>query len=174
MIVRKINAVLGLLTTILIMDHAIFNAAWMLSDGSITKSADALPWVLVGLMATHAVISIGLLMFPAAEGKAAKMYPKNNIITIVQRISGMLLVVFTVLHVMGATGVMQPPAVINAIFPPLFYVVTLAHVAVSTSKAFVTLGVGNVKAIKIIDIAVKAICVATLVADIVGFYIHLC
>ena len=74
----------------------------------------------------------------------------------------------------GATGIMQPPPLIHAIVPPLFFTIVLAHVAVSTPKALITLGFGNTKFIKISGIVIKVICIATLVADIVGFYLYVC
>ena len=49
MILRKINAVLSLFTTVLLMDHAIFLSVWMLSRCSIEKSADFMPRILVFL-----------------------------------------------------------------------------------------------------------------------------
>jgi hypothetical protein len=77
------------------------------------------------------------------------------------------------LHVLGTVGVIQPPQAVHAILPPLFFTVALMHTAVSTSKAFITLGIGNVKTVKVIDITIKVICALTLVADIVGFYLYL-
>ena len=46
------------------------------------------------------------------------------------------------------------------------------HTAISTSKAFITLGIGSAMFVKTVDIAVKVICGVTLVADIVGFYLY--
>lgn len=175
MILRKINAVISLITTVLFMDHAIFNAVWMLSRGSVEKSADFMPWVLVGFMALHAIISIELAMtaHQVVEKKDVASYPKKNVATVVQRISGMLLIVLTALHIAGTAGPLQPPQFIHAVLPVLFYIVAFAHVAISTSKALITLGVGNAKVIKAFDIIVKVICALTLVADIVGFYLYL-
>ena len=76
------------------------------------------------------------------------------------------------LHVLGVVGITNPPQLVHAILPPLFFAFSLMHVAVSVSKAFITLGIGNAKAIKAIDIAVKMLCAVTLVADIVGFYLY--
>ena len=60
MLLRKINAVISLLCTILLMDHAIFHAAWMLSRGSIAQSATPLPRMMFVVMMVHAVLSIVL------------------------------------------------------------------------------------------------------------------
>ena len=176
MFLRKVNAILSLICTILLLDHAIFIAAWMLSRGSIPKSADFMPWVLTGSMVIHVFISIDLAISAhmGTEKCKCKNYPKMNAATIVQRISGVLMIIFTGLHIAGATGVMQPPQIVHAIVPALFFTISLAHAAISTSKAFITLGIGNGKTAKAIDIIIKVICGATLIADIAGFYLFVC
>lgn len=177
MILRKINAVLSLFTTILLMVHAISIAFWMLSRGQIIPlGGHTLPNVLIGFFAAHALMSIIVL---ATSHKAEKnnnvmSHSKLNVQTIVQRISGVLLIVFTFLHIAGAKGIITPPAFIHAVVPTVFYTVTMVHIAVSGSKPFITLGIGNAKFIKGADIAIKAICAITLIADIIGFYLHVC
>ena len=175
MLLRKINAVLGLLSTFLILDHAIFNAVWMLSKGSVAKST-FMSWVLVGLVIIHAFISIDLgISAHMGEEKPKhkfKQYPQMNVSTMIQRISGVLMIVFTGLHIAGATGYMQPPKFVHAILPTLFFGLVLAHVAVSTGKAFIKLGIGNAKLVRVIDVVIKVVCAATFVADIAGFYLY--
>ena len=177
MVLRKINAGLSLLSTILLMVHAMFHAAWMLSQGGIEKTTNILSWVLFGLMLLHAFISIDLVVSVYAETEERKHkykhYPQMNGSTLIQRVSGMLLIVFTVLHVAGTMGYLTPPPVVHAILPPLFFTVALMHAAVSTSKALITLGIGNARLVKTVDIAMRAICIVTLVADVVGFYLYL-
>ena len=170
---RKINAVLSLLCTILLLDHAIFLAAWMLSRGALIKTWTPLPWILVCAMAAHAIISIlqGVLAHKGAEKRKCNSYNKLNAATLFQRIGGILLMIFTIPHVAGASGAIATPQLVHAILPPLFFTLALAHVAVSASKAFITLGIGNAKFVKRIDIAFKSLCAITLAADIVGFYL---
>ena len=174
MLQRKINAGVSLLTTALLLDHAIFIAVWMLFRGKIQNSAGFLPWVLMGTMVIHALISIDLAIsaHEGVEKRKCKSYPKRNASTLVQRISGVLMLIFVGLHVAGATGLMQPPQVVHAIVPPLFFALSLTHAAVSTSKALITLGVGNAKVVAVVDVAMKVICGATLAACLVGFYLH--
>ena len=62
---------------------------------------------------------------------------------------------------------------LHAILHPLFFAIVLAHVAVSVSKAMITLGIGNAKVIKVVDVVMKVICIATFVAGIIGFYLCL-
>ena len=95
-----------------------------------------------------------------------------NVSTLVQRISGVLLIPFTALHIAGAVGFMQPPEIVHAILPPLFFALALAHAAVSTSKAFITLGIGNARFIKVADIVIKVICAATLITCVIAFNLY--
>ena len=172
---RKINAGLGLLTTILLMDHAIFNAVWMLSRGGVPKSTET-SFIMIGIMALHAIISIAMAFVghKGVEKRKCNQYPQLNVTTIIQRATGMLLIVFTTLHMLGTVGILNPPQLVHAILPPLFFVLSLMHVAVSTSKAFITLGIGNAKFIKVVDIFVKVLCIVTLIADVTGFYLFVC
>ena len=174
MLLRKINAVISLIITFLLLDHSIFMGVWMLSNGSIPQNATMLPIMLLMLMMIHVVICIILVIrtHKGLEKGKYNGYSKQNVSTYIQRISGMLLIVFTILHVLGASGVMQPPIFIHAVVPVLFFALCLMHVSISASKAMITLGIGNVKFIKIVDITVKLICIATLLADVIGFYLY--
>jgi hypothetical protein len=174
MFLRKINAVLSLLATVLLLDHAIFNAVWMLSRCSIPKTVNNLSWVLLVLMVAHAVISIilGVLGHKGAKKVKTNDYKNLNVPTTVQRISGILIILLMGVHIAGAFNHFQPK-ILHAILHPLFFILVLAHLAVSTSKSLITLGVGNAKAIKIIDIIVKVLCVITVIASLVGFYMCL-
>lgn len=174
MLLRKINAIISLLTTLFLLDHAIFSSVHMLSKGSVEQSAPFAPWLLAGLMAVHAFISIyfGVSSHMDDEKRKCKSYPKMNRVAMFQRISGILLIVFTVLHIAGASGAMHTPHIVHTIVPPLFFTIALAHAAFSTDRAFITLGIGNARFVKIVGIITKVICAATLVAAITGFYLY--
>lgn len=174
MLLRKINAIISLLTTLFLLDHAIFSSVWMLSRGKVEQSAPFAPWILVGLVAAHAFISIYFAVEANMDGTKVKgkNYPKLNRVTIFQRASGIMLIVFTALHVAGVSGAMHTPHIVHTIVPPLFFAVALAHAAVSTDKAFITLGIGNARVIKVISVVIKLICAATLIASVVGFYLY--
>jgi hypothetical protein len=174
MFLRKLNAVFSLICTILILDHSIFLSIWMVTRGGIEKTENPLPRILVICMILHAVISItlGILGHKNAEKRKCNTYAKENRQTIIQRISGILIIILIVFHIAGAINHFQPK-ILHAIIHPVFFIVVLAHVAVSTSKAFITLGIGNARAIKIIDIVIKVVCALTIIACIVGFYLCL-
>lgn len=174
MLTRKINAVISLLITFLIFAHAISIAFWMLSFGTVNRAPSVMSWALTALVLIHAFISIEMVVsrLVSGEGRKSKMYPKFNRVTIIQRASGLLMVAFIGLHIAGATGVMQPPRIVHAIVPPLFFAIVMAHVAVSVSKAFITLGIGSAMFIKTVDAVMKVTSAVTLIADVIGFYLY--
>ena len=175
MLLRKTNAVISLIATVLLMNHAVFHAVWMIFGVNVVKIPNSMPWILFGLMMVHAIISIVLAVLghKGAEKRKCNGYGNLNASTYVQRMSGVSLIILTILHIAGTVGVMQPPPIVHAILPPVFFTIVLMHTAISVSKAFVTLGIGNAKFIKAADIVIKAICAVTLVADIIGFYLYL-
>ena len=170
---RKINAAISLITTALLLEHAIFLAVRMLSQGEIPRQPAVLSWTLAFAVWAHATISLAIAFasHKKARRAAVKGYAKLNRQTLVQRISGVLMLVLVPLHVAGTTGLMNPPKIIHAVSPILFFTVALAHVAVSASKAFITLGIGNARFIKATDLIVKIICALTFAAALTGFYL---
>jgi hypothetical protein len=174
MLLRKINAIISLLTAFFLLGHAIFTSVWMLSRGSVAQSAPAAPWILAGLMAAHAFISIYFAVSSHMEGETRKVksYPSMNRVTIFQRVSGILLIVLTALHIAGASGAMQPPHIVHTILSPLFFAISLAHTAVSTDKALITLGIGHAGLVKAVGVIMRIVCAATLIAAVIGFYLY--
>ena len=176
MSLRKTNAVFSLISTVLLLGHARSLAVWMLSRGSVPKAPSALPRALTVAFLIHAILSI-ILIISANKGRrksSGKHYVKQNRATLVQRISGALMIIFTWLHIAGTVGIMTPPPAVHAVVPTLFFTLVMAHVAISTSKAFITLGIGNAAFVKRADLVIKVICAVTLVADVIGFYLHVC
>ena len=174
MLKRKINAAVSLLTTVLLLAHAILLSVYMLTGGSSFRPAGLLGWALMGMMIVHALISIDLALsaHSETETRKGKQYPKLNVPTIVQRATGLLMVPAAALHIAGATGAMVPPKIVHAIVPPLFFALVLSHVAISTSKALITLGIGNAKFIKAVDLVIRVICSVTLIAGVIGIYLR--
>lgn len=171
---RKLNAAVSLLTAVMLLIHAIVLSVHMLTGGRTVKPAGLTGWITMGLMLLHALISIDLALSAHAETQTrkGKSYPKMNVPTIVQRASGVLMVPTAALHIVGATGLMVLPPAVHMIVPPLFFAIVLTHIAISTSKAFITLGIGNARFIKTVDIAMKVICGATLIAGVIGIYLR--
>ena len=174
MVLRKINAGVSLLTTILLLIHAIFLSIYMLSGNSTARPAELMSWALVGTVVIHAFISVDLAFsgYLESDNHKGKKYAKMNIPTIVQRVSGILMLPAAGLHIAGAIGAMVPPKMVHAIVPPLFFAIVLAHTAISTSKALISLGIGNTKLIKTVDMVMRVICGATLIAGVIGIYLR--
>lgn len=125
-------------------------------------------------MVVHGVISIVLafLGHRGTEKRKCNTYPKMNVSTVIQRASGILMFLLIGFHLAGAANHFQPK-MLHAVLHPLFFATVLAHVAVSTSRALITLGIGNAKFVKSVDVIVKVLCGATLIAGVSGFYLCL-
>ena len=174
MLTRKINAWVSLLTTAFLLIHAIGNALRMIAGNESNAAAGVFAWALAGLMLLHAFISIDLAIsaHTGIEKRKCKSYPKMNVSTLFQRASGVLMIPFAALHIVGAVGLMQPPKIVHAILPLLFFTLSLAHAAVSASKALITLGIGSARFIKTADIVIKVFCGATLLLCVIGFNLY--
>ena len=80
---RKVNAAVSLLTMVMLLAHAILLSVWMLSGGRTVKPAGVIGWIAMGLMLTHALISIDLAISAHEEtknrkGKNKHIYYKIN------------------------------------------------------------------------------------------------
>ena len=174
MILRKINAVIGLITSALLLNHAVFWAVWMLLRGRLEKAPASIPWVLMPLMALHAVLSIAVLILGrrGSKGGKSKAYVKFNISSYVQRIAGVMMLALIGIHIIGAENHYHSKG-FHAVFHPLFFAAALAHTALSVSKALITLGIGNAKVIRAVDRIMAAFCGVTLIGGVIGFYLCL-
>ena len=120
---RKINAVFSLISTILIFGHAISLGICMLTNTKPPDMVGVMSFLLTAVMAIHAVLSI-IPAFLAKKDKPeykVKEYPKMNIPTMVQRISGILMIPFTAIHILGAARITNTPDILQAILPPIFF-----------------------------------------------------
>ena len=93
-IARKVNAIISLVCTFLILVHGIYDAAWMSLRGLINTLPKPMPYVLMGLVIVHTVLSIvtAILGSGGKNNENEKMYKKENIKTIIQRVFGILIV----------------------------------------------------------------------------------
>lgn len=173
MIVRKINAGLSLLTTLMLMDHAIFYSVWMLSGGSIPKNAGSMPKILTALAVLHALLSIVLVLRSRGGTKEnrGRAYPALNVQTCLQRISGIVMLLLLGIHIAGAAAQYQPK-LLHAILHPLFFASALVHVSLSVGRAMITLGIGNALSVKIVDTVMRVLCAAVFAAAIAGFCVY--
>lgn len=171
MILRKINAILSLLATVLLIGHIIAFLAYVQFKIVFAISFETSAQILVITMLTHAALSIYMAIMANinVEKKKCNGYPALNKNTFIQRFSGIVIAILTGIHVIGAGNHFQT-VFVHALIQPLFFILVLIHSAISTSKAFITLGIGTSKTIKFIDIFMKVFVVLTFILSIVGYF----
>ena len=167
---RKANAIISLITTALLLDHAIYYSIWMLSRGTISRPVEISPFILVGLIALHAVqsIAMAILGHKGAEKVPVKGYTKLNLPTVLQRATGIVMLILIAVHIAGASNYFQPKA-LHAVVHPLFFAVVLTHTSISVIKALITLGIGSKKVLKCIGIVLLILCGTIMIASCIGF-----
>ena len=169
---RKVNAALSLVCTFLILFHGTYDALWMMLRGLVPNLPKPMAFVLMGFVIAHTILSIVTAIL-GSGGKSeikGKFYAKENIKTLVQRVFAALMLLLLVPHIIGM-GNRLAPKVLHSIIHPIFFLAVYGHTAISTSKAFITLGVGNAKTIKAIDIIATILCILIFIASVVGLYL---
>ena len=146
MIIKKINAVLSLLAVPAILAHIGYTdyayLAMYYNPG--LKSLTSLPFMVLACL--HAVLGMAAV-FLQADGTSLGLYPKKNIRTVIQRLSAALILPLLILHLNTFTLLKSAAQAgqwfyftLLMISQPLFYASVLLHVAVSVSRALITLG----------------------------------
>ncbi|MBQ9544292.1 MAG: hypothetical protein IJV00_04110 [Clostridia bacterium] len=168
---KKINAILSMLTTAAIFVHigyVAFSFAAMY-DNQLLKNLTARPFMAFACL--HAIFAMAIVFF-SSEGTRLDQYPKQNVGTIIQRATAILILPLLFLHIntfdllttcaqTGKWGLF----VVLMISQPIFYAVTLAHVSVSVSRALVTLGrLTSIEKKKKVDRIVMIVCAVFFVA----------
>ena len=147
MVLKKINAMIGLLSAPALLIHVGYVAYSYLTFyyDPLFKQLTAVPFIMI--VCIHAVLSMCSL-FLLNDGTRLDLYPKQNIKTVVQRVTAALMLPLLLLHV--RTFDFLKTAAENGrwlVFGLLisvqlvFYFDALAHTAVSFSKGLITLGV---------------------------------
>lgn len=138
---KKANALLGLITIIVLLAHAGYQiAAYILFiyNPLVTKT---LAWIAVAAVSVHAVLGMSIMMF-SNDGSSLTQYPKANLRTILQRGSAIGIMVMLILHV-KAYDILKsgtPGLAAAELIQLLFFTCVFTHIAASFSNAFVTLG----------------------------------
>jgi hypothetical protein len=169
---RKTNAIISLVCSFLILLHGGYDALWMIMRGRITTLPSFIARLLVIFVFIHIVLSIvnAILGSGKKTSLRGKVYKKENIKTIIQRVLAVLIVVLLAPHIIGMKNHLVPK-LLHSIIHPLFFIAVYGHTAISFSKAFITLGIGNAKFIKIVDIIISVLCILIFIASIMGLYL---
>lgn len=143
---KRINAVLGLLSVVAILVHIGYTAYAYLAFyyNPTLKLLTATPFMTLACL--HAVTGMSAV-FLQADGTRLDLYPKQNIRTIFQRISAALILPLLFLHI-NTYSMLRTEAesgrwflfALLMISQPLFYGIVLTHITASVTRAMITLG----------------------------------
>ena len=146
MIWKKINAALGLLSIAAMLIHLVYTVFAYLTFyyNPFLKLLTAVPFMV--LVCLHAICGM-MTVFLQSDGTRLDLYPKQNLRTILQRVSAALILPLLILHI-NTFGLLQSAAnagqwlwfALLMLSQPLFYGTVLTHIAVSVTRAFITLG----------------------------------
>lgn len=171
MFAKKLNAVLSLIASALLLEHILFStsALFRMDIHGMPPTALAPLFITVAL---HALLSIGILIF-ATEGKKPGPYKKENRKLTLQRASAMAILVMIFVHAAtysiidkgGLTG--TAASVLKAALELAFTAFCLLHLNVSFRNAFISLG--WVKTEKGARRIAKIMLILTLVVGLLAF-----
>ena len=158
----KKNAWLSIILCITLLIHVIYQAAAYIMFFYAPLASKILGYAVVVPMIFHAFLSM-LSIFVLHDSKTV-LYKTSNIGTCVQRISGIIGGVLLPIHILSFMILSQ--SVGSYVFyltessQILFYAAIFAHIAVSFSKAFVTLGIlENPRKKRFIDRLLWVVCI---------------
>lgn len=144
---KKINAVLGLLSILFMLAHMVYSVFAYLTFyyNPFLKTVFAVPFMV--LVCMHAVCGMWTV-FTQADGTRMDLYPKQNAGMILQRGSAALIFPLLILH-LNTFNMMKSAAEGGQVFmiflliagEIFFFAVVITHVSVSLTKGFVTLGI---------------------------------
>ena len=143
---KKVNALLALLAILCMLLHigySVFAYLTMYYD-PLLKYVFAVPFMV--LTCLHAVCGM-ITVFTQADGTRMDLYPKQNVRTVLQRVSAALIFPLLILHI-NTFSLLQSSAQNGQVLfillllaaEILFFAVVITHVAVSLTRAFITLG----------------------------------
>ncbi len=166
----KANGYISLLVVLTLFTHTIYELitySMMFYNPIATKTFG---YVLGAMVVIHGTLSM-INVYGRADSKRIR-YKKLNIKTFLQRASAFLIIVTLPIHIM-AFGILQSSAfgvvyVLTEIANALFLVAVYVHVAISFSKALITIGVlEDERKCIIIDRVLIVICTVLCTASVV-------
>ena len=162
---KKINAALGLLSIVAMLLHIGYTVFAYLAFyyNPTLKLLTAVPFMVLACL--HAVCGM-LAVFLQADGTRLDLYPRQNLRTILQRISAALMLPLLILHInpfpllpSGAPAGQWLWFGLLMLSQPLFYATVLTHIAVSVTRGLITLGwLSSAEKQKAIDRVIYILC----------------
>ncbi len=162
---KKINASLGLLSIVFMLLHIGYTVFSYITFyyNPFLKMVFAVPFMV--LVCLHAICGM-LTVFMQADGTRMDLYPKQNLKTILQRVSAALIFPLLILHI-NTFSLLKATAERGLIFfiillfisEMLFFATVLIHVSISLTKGLVTLGIlTSVEIQKKLDLIIYIVC----------------
>ena len=162
---KKLNALLGLLSILFMLLHILYSVFTYLSFyyNPLMTKLFAVPFlVIVCLHAVLGMLSVSLQQ----DGTRLDLYPKQNLRTILQRVSAALIFPLLILHLYTFSFMQASAEEGQALFifllifaEIIFFAAVLTHVATSLTKGFVTHGLlSSPKKQKILDLIIYILC----------------
>ena len=146
MILKKVNAIIAFLLIAACLVHVGVKCASILFSGE-SAGPDGMKFI-SGIVMTLAMmhVLIAIIIFFSHDSKMKIAYPRANVRIILQRVSGVLMLVFLFLHMKttkrltahtdSGTGYY----LLNNMIMAVFFAMVFLHISVSFSSALVTLG----------------------------------
>ena len=175
MILKKINAAAALLSVLLMLAHIVYSVFSYITfyyNPFLTKIL-AIPFVI--LVCIHAVLGM-LSVFLLGDGTRMDSYAKLNTGTVLQRVSAALIFPLLILHI-NTFSLMSSAAengrtymiILLVAAELLFFGCIIVHVAVSVTKALITLGILTSPDIqKKLDRIIYIVCAALFVIMVIA------
>lgn len=141
---KKINAALGLLSILCMLIHlgyTIFSYLTFYYNPTL-RNMTAYPFMV--LVCLHAVFGM-MTVFTNSDGTRLDLYPKQNLATILQRLTAALIFPLLIIHIKTNSlliAVNGQILIVLLLFIAelLFFAVVITHVVLSLTKGLVTLG----------------------------------
>ena len=170
---KKINAILSLLSVLLLTVHVGYNIFSYITFyyNPALKLLTAIPFMVV--VCGHAICGM-CSVFLASDGTDLTMYRKQNRGTVIQRVSAALIFPLLILHI-NAFNLLKTFSsngqfllfFLIMFLQVLFFAVIALHIATSFSKAFITLGLlSDMDKKKRIDLITRIVCAVGFVAAV--------
>ncbi len=170
---KKASAAAGLLSSLGLLIHIIYNIYAYLTFyyNPSLKMLTAIPFIV--FTCVHAVCGM-CSVFLLGDGTRLDIYRKQNMQTVIQRVTAALIFPLLILHLKtfdllktSAANKQWPLYALLTFLQVIFYAVTAAHVSVSFSRALITLGIlTDRQKQKNLDRVIHVICAVLFIAAV--------
>ena len=156
---KKLGGYLGLILSVILFLHSLIS----LLSFSIQINASILFILGIFIIIISSIhIFINLIIFLLAKEYTCIKYKKANLKCYYQRISGLLIILFVIIHILFAKGIFITEVyyIFFAVTSLICYFLCYSHIAVSFTNALVSIGaVSSKRIIQIINLFIYAICI---------------